>query len=66
MLGVKGYRTKQDLKLAVGESLRYVETSIFCNEYTPNGEFPVVGPTPYSRKWFANVTMRQGVIYRVK
>lgn len=59
------YKTKKDLKAAVGKPLRYVETSIFGDEYKPNGTFCVVGPSPLERKWFAQVTMKDGLIAKV-
>lgn len=59
------YRTKKALKESVGERLRYVETSMFGPEYTPDGQFCVVGPSPYDRKWFAQVTMKAGLIAKV-
>lgn len=59
------YPTKKALKEAVGQPLRYVETSMFGAEYTPNGTFAVVGPSPYQRKWFAQVTMSDGKIAKV-
>ena len=61
------YPTKKALKAAVGERLRYVETSMFGNEYRSDGRFCVVGPCPYtSRRWFAEVTMKEGRISKVK
>lgn len=65
MMGAS-YPTKKALKEAVGQPLRYVETSFFGEEYKPNGTFAVVGPSPTSRKWFAEVTMQDGKIARVK
>lgn len=60
------YAHKKDLKASVGQPLRYIETSMFGPEYDPNGTFCVVGPDPYrSRKWFAEVTMKGGLIAKV-
>ena len=59
------YKTKKELKTQVGKPLRYVETSIFGEEYTPNGRFCVVGPSPYVRKWYAEVTMKDDLIMKV-
>ena len=60
------YKTKKALKESVGQHLRYVETSWFGNEYRDNGKFCVVGPCAHTnRKWYADVTMRAGVIERV-
>ena len=64
-LAARGYKTKKELKLAVGQDLRYTETSMFGPEYTPNGRFAVVGPSAYERKWFATVTMVDGKIKSV-
>lgn len=66
MLGVAGYKTKKELKAAVGKPLRYVETSMFGAEYKDNGKFPVVGPDAFiKRSWFAEVTMENGLIKKV-
>jgi hypothetical protein len=66
MLGVSGYKTKKDLKAAVGQHLRYVETSYFGTEYAANGTLCVVGPSATVRKWYASVTMENGIIKKVK
>ena len=59
------YRTKKDLKASIGQSLRHVETSMFGPEYRDNGKFCVVGPSPTERVWFAEVTMKDGLIFKV-
>lgn len=59
------YPTKKNLKEHVGKPLRYVETSRFGAEYRENGKFCVVGPSYYERKWFAEVTMQDGLIKKV-
>jgi hypothetical protein len=59
------YATKKELKAAVGQSLRYEETSFFGPEFKENGTFCVVGPSPTQRKWFASVTMQNGLIVKV-
>ena len=59
------YRTKKELKAAVGQSLRYEETSIFGPEYKADGSFCVVGPSPSKRVWYAEVTMANGLISKV-
>lgn len=38
---------------------------MFGPEYTANGKFAVVGPSPYVRKWYAEVTMKDGLIAKV-
>lgn len=64
MLGAY-YKTKKELKQAVGQRLHYEETSMFGQEYTPDGQFCVVGPSPRERKWFASVTTANGKIIKV-
>lgn len=65
MMGAS-YKSKKDLKAAKGQSLNYIETSMFGTEYRDNGTFCVVGPDPYvNRKWFASVTMVDGKIAKV-
>ena len=64
MMGAS-YKTKKDLEAAIGQSLRYVETSMFGEEYRDNGKFCVVGPSPTKRKWYAEVTMQDGKIAKV-
>lgn len=59
------YKTKKDLKAAIGQELRYEETSIFGPEFKTDGKFCVVGPSPYERKWFAEVIMKDGKISKV-
>ena len=59
------YPTKKALKEKVGESLRYQETSMFGEEYVPDGILYVVGPDAYHRKWYASVTMANGKIKKV-
>jgi hypothetical protein len=60
------YATKKALRESAGKPLRYVETSMFGNEYKGDGKYTVVGPSPYERKWYATVTVRDGVITKVK
>ena len=64
MLGAY-YPTKKALKQSVGQSLEYIETSMFGSEYKTDGSFCVVGPSPYERKWYATVTMKEGKIAKV-
>jgi hypothetical protein len=59
------YLTKKALKESIGKSLRYEETSMFGEEFRENGTFCVVGPSPYQRKWYASVTMKDGKIAKV-
>ena len=64
MMGA-AYKNKKALKAAIGQPLRFEESSIFGPEYRENGTFCVVGPSPSQRNWFASVTMREGKIAKV-
>jgi hypothetical protein len=62
------YASKKDLKAAIGSRLKYRETSMFGDEYKATGEF--VGcnrphMTGHKREFFAQITMRDGLIWRV-
>ena len=60
------YPTKKALKEAVGQRLKFQETSLFGPEYRPTGVLYVVGPSPYERKWYAQVTMENDIIVKVR
>jgi len=64
MMGAN-YPTKKSLKESIGKPLKYQETSISGSEYKENGSFCVVGPHPYNRKWYAQVTVKDGLIKKV-
>ena len=57
------YATKKELKGQVGQRLKYGETSMFGPEFKSNGVFCV---TNIKRSWFAEVTMKDGLIAKVK
>lgn len=63
---VARYAHKKLLKLAIGQPLRYRETSVFGEEYEPNGLLFVVGPSATQRNWYASVEMKDGKIARVQ
>lgn len=65
MMGAN-YKTKKELKSQIGKPLDYTETSLFGEEYKANGSFCVVGPSPYVRKWYAQIEMVNGLIKSVK
>lgn len=66
---ILNYASKKDLKACIGEPLRYRETSIFGPEYNRNGK--LYGSNRPSitgikgREFFAEVTMRDGLIKAV-
>lgn len=62
------YDTKKALKAAVGQPLRYRETSLFGAEYRPDGTLTVAHRphmTGKGREFFARVTMAGGLIKKV-
>ena len=62
------YNTKKELKAAVGERLKYTETSLFGAEYKPDG-WLTVAHRPHlqgGREWFARVRMENGLIAEVE
>lgn len=65
MLAASGYKTKKDLKAAVGKLFQYEETSAFGVEFKPDGENAIVGPSARDRKWYATVTCMGSVIMKV-
>lgn len=68
---VTGYASKKELKAAVGEKLKYIETSMFGEEYKADGSFlvahlPALGHNRDGREFFAIVTMKNGLIAKVE
>lgn len=62
------YDSKKDLKAAIGQRLSYLETSLFGAEYRDNGTLTVAGRphlTGLKREFFAQVTMKNGIIEKV-
>ena len=66
---VFNYASKKDLKASVGQRLKYIETSIFGNEYQSTG-YLVGANRPHvtgkGREFFAEVKMQDGLIQSVK
>lgn len=63
------YPSKKELKTQIGERLKYSETSMFGPEYKENGTFVVANRphmTGMGREFFAEVTMKNGLIASVK
>ena len=67
MMSVYRCRTKKDLKARVGQRAGnlFLETSMFGPEYKGDGCYAVVGPSPYERKWYAEVTITDGKVSKV-
>tara|TARA_R110000803_G_scaffold199595_1_gene263676 strand:- start:48 stop:251 length:204 start_codon:yes stop_codon:yes gene_type:complete len=63
------YPSKKVLKENIGNRLKYSETSIFGPEYKDNGTLTVANRphiTGIGREFFAQVTMQNGLIAKVK
>ena len=68
MTMVVRYESKKKLKEAVGQQLKYIETSMFGPEYRDNGVLTVANRphiTGIGREFFAQVTMKDGIIQKV-
>lgn len=68
MTMVVKYESKKALKENIGKSLKYIETSLFGNEYKADGELTVANRphiTGLGREFFATVTMKNGLIVKV-
>lgn len=66
---VLNYESKKQLKENIGKPLRYIETSLFGNEYLADGILTGANRphiTHKGREFFAQVTMKNGLIERVK
>lgn len=64
------YKSKKELKENIGNPLKYSETSLFGEEYRENGNLtgsnrPLITGIK-GREFFANVTMENGLITKVK
>ena len=63
------YPSKKVLKENIGERLSYIETSIFGPEYKSNGTLTGANRphiTGQGREFFAQVTMKDGLISQVQ
>jgi hypothetical protein len=62
------YPSKKELKANIGKPLRYIETSVFGPEYRDNGTLTVANRphiTHLGREFFAQVTLKDGLIVKV-
>lgn len=62
------FRTKKALKDAVkaGQEVYVYSESIHGDGSAPDGRNTLCGPEPYVRKWYAEITTKDGVILTVK
>jgi hypothetical protein len=70
MMLLTGYKSKAALKASVGNALVYQETSMFGEEYKGTGVFcgahrPQITGLE-GREFFAEITMKDGLIAKVK
>lgn len=65
MINIVGFKTKKSLKEAVGRRVSVNDPSI-VQEYTGTGSYCCVGPGLYDRKWYAVVTIEDGILKSVK
>lgn len=69
MTMVVRYPSKKVMKEHIGMPLRYIETSMFGNEYKGDGWYTVANRphiTGLGREFFAQVQVENGVIAKVK
>jgi hypothetical protein len=68
---ILNYATKKELKQCIGRRLKYKETSLHGEEYRTTGKF-VGSNRPWhpdgtgTREFYAEVTMKDGLIEKVK
>ena len=63
------YNSKRELKENIGKRLKYIETSMLGEEYRPDGMLTGANRphiTGIGREFFANVSMKDGLIIGVK
>lgn len=67
MMSVYGCKTKKELKARIGQDASSVllETSLFGPELR-DGKHCIVGPSPYDRKWYAEIMVANGKLLSVK
>ena len=58
-------KNKRALKGMIGREPLFLETSFFGEEYKGDGEYTVVGPGIYIRKYYATVVVKGGKIVKV-
>ena len=71
-----GYKSRKELAACIGEPLKYVETSMFGNEFKRDGSFiamhrPLLKEyngiaLPKGREFGARITMANGLISKVE
>ncbi len=62
------YPTRKAAREAIGKPLRYIETSMFGDEYKRDGVLTVVNRPQLTRlghEWYGQITMKDGKIVKV-
>lgn len=62
------YPSKKACREAIGQPLKYIETSVFGPEFKPNSTLTVCNRphiTNLGREWFGQVTVQNGIITKV-
>lgn len=65
---IANYPSKKACKEHTGKRLNYIETSMFGSEYKDNGVLTVCNRphiTHNGREWFGQITMKDGLIFKV-
>ena len=65
---IANYPSKKACNESIGQPLNYIETSLFGPEYRYQGIIPVANRphiTKMGREWFGQVTMKDGLIFKV-
>lgn len=65
MMGIVGFKTEKELRAGLGQIPEFIETSMFGNEFHGDGTYTIVGPSPQVRKWYATVTVTDGLMAKV-
>jgi hypothetical protein len=66
---IANYPSKKEARAAIGQPLRYIETSLFGSEFRPDGRLTVANRphiTGTGREWFGIITMKDGLISKVE
>ena len=70
MMGITGFKTKKALKAAVKDGgvsrRRLIEVCQLGDGcYSGDGDYTIVGPSPWDRRWEANIVIKDGFIIKV-
>jgi hypothetical protein len=62
------YKTKKAVKEAIanGERVTVYTIDPYGPKAVPDGHHTIVGPEPYDRRWYGQVTVRSGCLTSIK